>query len=92
MASHPITTCSGSEGDKAVMSSLCGDLVCNSDESGFRKSERSERLKLSYIQKIILIGHHYERGLSVRDGSPDQSCCKENFTDNQDNLVRSVFS
>ena len=29
---------------------------------------RSERLKLSYIQKIILIGHHYERGLSVRDG------------------------
>ena len=35
MASHPITTCSGSEGDKAVMSSLCGYLVCNSDESGF---------------------------------------------------------
>ena len=40
MASHPITTCSGSEGVKAVMSSLCGlglglGLECNGDESGF---------------------------------------------------------
>lgn len=35
MASHPITACSGSERVKAVMSSLCGDLVCNGDESGF---------------------------------------------------------
>lgn len=33
--SHPITACSASERVKAVMSSLCGDLVCNGDESGF---------------------------------------------------------